>query len=141
MRRIIIAGLALLTALGAVLGCSASPPTAATAGTPPTAGTAMPPSPAATASTSTSTTAGVASTDGSEQASQALAASYDGQSWTIASVRALAQGSSEFNAVTCPSANYCVAVGEGGGPGGTTFSNAALTGFWNGKSWKLVGAS
>jgi hypothetical protein len=76
-----------------------------------------------------------------EQTSRALAASYDGQSWTIASVPALAHGSSEFNAVSCPSANYCVAVGEGGGPGGTTFSNAALTGFWNGQSWTLVGAS
>jgi hypothetical protein len=86
--------------------------------------------------------AGVASTDGSEQTSHALAASYDGRSWTIASVPALAHGgTSEFKAVSCPSVNYCVAVGEGGGPGGTTFSNAALTGFWNGQGWKLVGAS
>lgn len=85
---------------------------------------------------------GVASTDGSEQTSHALAASYDGRSWTIASVPALAHGgTSEFNAVSCRSATFCVAVGEGGGPGGTTFSNAALTGFWNGESWKLVGAS
>jgi hypothetical protein len=94
------------------------------------------------ASATSCAAAGVASTDGSEQTSHALAASYDGRSWTIASVPVLAHGgTSEFHAVSCPSAKYCVAVGEGGGPGGTTFSNAALTGFWNGKSWKLVSAS
>jgi hypothetical protein len=39
------------------------------------------------------------------------------------------------------SATDCAAVGEGGGPGKTLFSSTALTAFWNGKSWKLVGAS
>jgi hypothetical protein len=50
-------------------------------------------------------------------------------------------GTSAFTSVSCVSATDCVAVGEGGGPGKTLFSSAALTAFWNGKSWKLVGAS
>ena len=50
-------------------------------------------------------------------------------------------GTSAFNGVSCVSATWCVAVGEGGGPGGQLFSGAALTAFWNGKSWRLVTAS
>ncbi len=86
---------------------------------------------------------GVASTNGSQQASRALAVSYNGRSWTTARVPALPKGSgaTQFQGVSCVSAAFCVAVGEGGGSGGNLFSNAALTGFWNGKSWKLVTAS
>jgi hypothetical protein len=64
------------------------------------------------------------------------------RSWTTANVPPLIHGgSSAFSAVSCWSATGCVAVGEGGGPNGSLFSDAALTGFWNGKDWKLVGAS
>jgi hypothetical protein len=87
--------------------------------------------------------AGVTSTDGSEGTSHALAVSYDGRSWTTTSVPALPKGggTSAFNGVSCVSATDCVAVGEGGGPGGSLYSNAPVTGFWSGKSWKLVSAS
>jgi hypothetical protein len=86
---------------------------------------------------------GVAATDGSEGTSHPLADSYDGRSWTTASMPALhkGRGNGQFQGVSCVSAVFCVAVGEGGGSGGNFFSNAALTGFWNGKSWKLVTAS
>jgi hypothetical protein len=84
---------------------------------------------------------GYTSTDGSEQTSHALAVSYNGH-WTTGIVPRLANGgTSAFSSVSCVSATDCVAVGEGGGPGKTLFSSAALTAFWNGKSWKLVGAS
>lgn len=82
------------------------------------------------------------STFGAEETSHGLALTYDGRSWTTASVPPLIHGgSSAFNAVSCWSAAGCVAVGEGGGPNGSLFSDAALTAFWNGKGWKLVGAS
>ena len=85
---------------------------------------------------------GVASKDGSEQTSQAVADVYDGRSWTPRSVPALPRGgTSQFQGVSCASVSFCAAVGEGGGPGGNVFSSAALTGFWNGKSWRLVTAS
>jgi hypothetical protein len=84
---------------------------------------------------------GNTSTNGSEETSHALAISYNGH-WTTGSVPPLANGgASAFTSVSCVSATDCVAVGEGGGPGETLFSSAALTAFWNGKSWKLVGAS
>jgi hypothetical protein len=84
---------------------------------------------------------GNTSTDGSEETTHALAISYDGH-WTTGKVPPLANGgTSGFSSVSCVSATDCVAVGEGGGPGGTLFSSAALTAFWNGKGWKLVGAS
>ena len=84
---------------------------------------------------------GNTSADGSEETTHALAISYDGH-WTTGTVPPLANGgTSAFSSVSCVSATDCVAVGEGGGPGGTLFSSAALTAFWNGKIWKLVGAS
>jgi hypothetical protein len=84
---------------------------------------------------------GYTSTNGSEETSHALAVSYDGH-WATGSVPPLANGgASAFTSVSCVSTTDCVAVGEGGGPGKTLFSSAALTAFWNGKSWKLVGAS
>jgi hypothetical protein len=85
---------------------------------------------------------GVSSTNGRQQTSHALAVSSHGRSWTRARVPALPKGgTSAFNGVSCVSATWCVAVGEGGGPGGQLFSGAALTAFWNGKSWRLVTAS
>lgn len=54
-------------------------------------------------------------------------------------VPAPATGSASlFNAVGCLSAAYCVAAGQEG-PSGTT-SGTSLTGFWNGKGWKLIAA-
>jgi hypothetical protein len=80
---------------------------------------------------------------GRQQTSHALAVSYHGRSWTRTRVPALPNGgTSAFNGVSCGSATWCVAVGEGGGgPGGQLFSGAALTAFWNGKRWRLVTAS
>jgi hypothetical protein len=49
--------------------------------------------------------------------------------------------SGAFSAATCLSAKDCVAVGAGGGAGSLLLSRAALTGFCNGKTWKLLGAS
>jgi len=78
---------------------------------------------------------------GERQTPHALALAYDGRSWLNTNVPALPHGGiSAFGAVSCPSAKYCVAVGEGG-PLGSLYSNAALIGFWNGKSWKLASAS
>lgn len=86
-------------------------------------------------------TVGSTSTNGSEQTTHALAISYNGH-WTTRKVPPLAHGgTSAFSSVSCVSARDCVAVGEGGGPRGTLFSSAALTAFWNGRSWKLAGAS
>lgn len=94
------------------------------------------------ASAASCVAAGVISKDGREQTSHAAAEIYNGRSWTPAKVPFLANGrTSQFGDVSCLSAKYCVAVGEGGGPNGTVFSAAALTGFWNGRSWKLVTAS
>lgn len=87
-------------------------------------------------------TVGGTSADGTEETSHALAASYNGTTWKVASVPAPASGgTSAFSSVSCLSAKDCVAVGEGGGPQGTLFSSAAFTGFWNGTRWKAVPAS
>jgi len=84
---------------------------------------------------------GVSSTDGKQDTSHALAVSYDGRSWTTTRVPALRNGgSSALNGVSCVSAAWCAAVGEGGGPDGQLLSGAALTAFWNGKTWRLVTA-
>jgi len=87
-------------------------------------------------------TVGLTTVNGTEQTSHALAASYNGKTWSVGSVPAPADGgTSAFSAVSCVSAQDCVAVGEGGGPDGTLFSSAAFAGFWNGTSWKAVPAA
>ena len=43
-----------------------------------------------------------------------------------------------FNAVTCLSATDCVAVGQLGPV--RTIDGVGLSGFWNGRSWRLVTA-
>jgi hypothetical protein len=89
MRKIIIAGLAMLTTLGAVLavvlGSSAGPVKAATA----SASTLM----------------------------------------------------LQLNGVSCVSATFCAGVGEEGNSAHPARGDVPLTMIWNGKSWKLVGAS
>lgn len=85
---------------------------------------------------------GVSSTNGTQQTSHALAVSYDGRSWTTASVPALPdRGTSAFTGVSCVSATWCMAVGEGGGPRRQLLSGTPLTAIWNGKSWRLVTAA
>jgi hypothetical protein len=87
-------------------------------------------------------TVGVTSTNGAEETSHALAASYNGSTWKAATVPAPAGGgTSAFSSVSCVSATFCVAGGEGGGAQDLLFSSAAFTGFWNGMSWTEVPAS
>jgi hypothetical protein len=70
-----------------------------------------------------------------------VAESYNGKSWTRMSVPVLAGYSgADLNAVSCLSATRCVTVGVAY-RGERTISTKPFTGFWNGKSWKLVTAS
>jgi hypothetical protein len=70
---------------------------------------------------------------------RAAAVSWNGKAWRVTGVPAPAAGSASlFNAVSCLSAADCVAAGQEG-PFNTTQGNG-LTGFWNGKGWKLVAA-
>ncbi len=66
---------------------------------------------------------------------------WNGAVWSVVSVPGPKGFGTGVYGVSCGSATSCVAVGEGGGAGGTLSSAAALTGFWNGKSWRLVTAS
>lgn len=74
---------------------------------------------------------------------QPLAEFYNGKSWKRLSVPVPAGAEdTDLNAVSCLSPAWCVAVGEAlSGIGPSTFSSAAVTAFWNGRSWKLVSAS
>jgi hypothetical protein len=70
---------------------------------------------------------------------RAASAVYDGKTWTVESVPAPAKGKdSVLGGVRCRSTTYCAAVGETG-PANSTNSDGE-SGFWNGKTWKLVGA-
>jgi hypothetical protein len=70
---------------------------------------------------------------------KATAASWNGKAWAVAKVPAPARGkASLFESVSCLSAANCVAVGQVG-PDKTLEGNG-LSGFWNGKAWKLVTA-
>jgi len=56
----------------------------------------------------------------------------------VTSVPAPGKGkSSLFTDVTCLSATDCVAVGQVGPAGSANDTSTALSGFWNGKSWRL----
>ena len=69
----------------------------------------------------------------------AAAASFNGKAWSVTSVPAPAKGKASVLAgVTCLSATDCAAVGDLG-PTNSANSNG-LSGFWNGRSWKLVTA-
>jgi hypothetical protein len=73
---------------------------------------------------------------------QALAEVFNGKSWTQLSVPAVAGAADAgFSAVSCLSATSCVAVGAADYGTPPKYSISALTGFWNGKSWRLVQAS
>jgi len=64
---------------------------------------------------------------------------WNGKAWRVTGVPAPARGkASLFNAVRCLSGADCVAAGQEG-PFNTIQGNG-LTGFWNGKGWKLVAA-
>lgn len=70
---------------------------------------------------------------------KATAASWNGKAWTVTKVPAPGSGkASLFEAVSCVSASSCAAVGQLG-PYKTLEGNG-LSGFWNGKAWKLVTA-
>jgi hypothetical protein len=70
---------------------------------------------------------------------KAVAARWNGKAWALQSVPAPAKGkASAFYGVSCRSTASCAAVGSIGPVEGTTSSS--LSGFWNGKTWKLVPA-
>lgn len=73
---------------------------------------------------------------------QPLAELFNGKSWTRLSVPAPAGAAdTEFAAISCLSATRCVAVGETDYGSPPNYSGTPLTGFWNGKSWRLVPGS
>ena len=70
---------------------------------------------------------------------RAAAAQWNGKAWTSTPVTPPGAGKATlFDAVTCRSASFCVAVGLAG-PFGQQ-QGTGLSGFWNGKTWKLVAA-
>jgi hypothetical protein len=76
----------------------------------------------------------------SEDGARAGAVVFNGRRWATANFPAPPRGDiSELNGASCVSATVCVAVGQVGPSSGLL--TAALTGFWNGKSWKLIAAA
>jgi len=70
---------------------------------------------------------------------RAAAAQWNGKGWTSTPVTPPGGGKATlFDAVTCRSASFCVAVGLAG-PYGQS-AGTGLSAFWNGKSWRLVAA-
>jgi hypothetical protein len=70
---------------------------------------------------------------------KAASAVYNGKTWTVESVPAPAKGKDNLlNGVMCRSTTYCAAVGMAG-PANSSNGNGE-SGFWNGKTWKLVAA-
>jgi hypothetical protein len=71
----------------------------------------------------------------------AAAVSWNGKAWTVTRVPPPGKDkASLFTAVTCRSATDCVAVGQTAPAGSASNASTALSGFWNGKSWRLVAA-
>jgi hypothetical protein len=71
----------------------------------------------------------------------AAAVAWNGRAWTVTSVPAPGKDkASLFEDVTCRSATDCVAVGQAGPAGSWNVTSTALSGFWNGKRWRLVAA-
>jgi len=70
---------------------------------------------------------------------KAAAVTWNGKVWAVTSVPAPGKGkASSFEGMTCLSTANCVAVGQLG-PSGST-NGTGLSGFWNGKSWRLITA-
>jgi hypothetical protein len=70
---------------------------------------------------------------------KAAAVTWNGKAWAVTSVPAPGKGkASLLRGVTCLSATNCAAVGQLG-PSGST-NGTGLSGFWNGKGWRLVTA-
>ncbi|HMD91168.1 MAG TPA: hypothetical protein VKG80_00850, partial [Trebonia sp.] len=70
---------------------------------------------------------------------RAAAVTWNGKAWTVTGVPSPGKGNASlFQDVTCLSATDCVAVGQAG-PAGLP-NGTALSGFWNGKRWRLVTA-
>lgn len=64
----------------------------------------------------------------------ALAERWDGSRWQLIQAGlAVAGNTAVFNAVSCSSATFCMAVGEHGSPG-----SAELVAIWNGTTWLVV---
>jgi hypothetical protein len=73
--------------------------------------------------------------------SRPAAVTWNGKTWSATSVPAPGKRkTSRFADVTCLSATDCVAVGQIGPAGSASGAGTALSGFWNGKSWRLVAA-
>jgi hypothetical protein len=76
---------------------------------------------------------------GDNNSGRAAAATWNGKAWATTPVAAPGKGkASLFNGVTCLSTSDCVAVGQAGPVNST--NGPGLSGFWNGKSWRLVTA-
>jgi hypothetical protein len=70
---------------------------------------------------------------------KAAAVTWNGRAWATTSTPTPARGlASLFNDVTCLSATDCVAVGQLGPV--LTLNGVGLSGFWNGRRWRLVTA-
>ena len=68
---------------------------------------------------------------------RAAATSWNGRTWTAATVPAPGKGkASLFNAVSCPATADCVAVGQLGPY--NSDEGSGLAGFWNGRGWRLA---
>jgi hypothetical protein len=68
---------------------------------------------------------------------RAAASLWNGKSWTATTVAAPGENRiSAFDGVTCLRPAFCAAVGQAG-PSDLA-SSVGLSGFWNGKSWRLV---
>jgi hypothetical protein len=78
-------------------------------------------------------------TAGTSKSGAAAALSWNGRHWAALPVPGPAKGdSSDFEGVSCPKANDCVAIGAVGKSNATTVS--PLAGYWNGTAWRLAAA-
>jgi hypothetical protein len=73
-----------------------------------------------------------------DNAGRAAAVRWNGRAWMVQPVPAPLPMATSFFGVSCRSAARCAAVGLSGQVGST--SGRSLSGFWNGKTWKLVAA-
>jgi hypothetical protein len=76
-------------------------------------------------------------------ANQALAEVFNGRSWSRLNlpIKVTSTTDTDLNDVSCLSATNCVVVGITDLEKGSAYSVTAFTGFWNGKSWRLVKVS